>query len=437
MGWFDKKSWQLRRKIRDLQSELAVAERDGKYVIEQGLFFAELREMADQTMMVLGATDQLDSSEDDVIRNFFERNGFTVELLRLDKSHKGLAAVEIIPPEELTKHVARNLQDKEFRIVDDSEQERSPNFDQKILTLSSLLRAITLLFVVHVHHIIISTPIKLNMEGNRLLHWMPRIRDAELERVPAPVARECLDSFLEGYNHYYGQFGHISQPDALREQINTLPEREVASVGPPEPRATELSFLTPPGGSAAWQRTNGNSQSSTATATLAPSAATPAVSTERPLEAARTLAHIYRSLIGASEQRKVRNSETLLDHIGRFFKAKSVCILTRSSPEAPLKLYANSGTTFCIATNDEGAVTCETAAITETLTTRKPAIARPQGNGNSTIEAIAVPLELDNNAIAIVYLLEPDAFEGASDGADFYHLLEFSKVIREYPDLLV
>src|SRR5690606_19338710 len=126
MGWFDKKSWQLRRKIRDLQSELAAAERDGKYVIEQGLFFAELQEMGDQTMMVLGATDQLDSSEEDVIRNFFERNGFTVELLRLDKSHKGLAAVEIIPPEELIKHVARGLQDKGFRIIDDSEQERAP-----------------------------------------------------------------------------------------------------------------------------------------------------------------------------------------------------------------------------------------------------------------------------------------------------------------------
>ena len=45
MGWFDKKSWQMRRKIKDLQADLREAERDGKYVKEGGLFFAELEDM--------------------------------------------------------------------------------------------------------------------------------------------------------------------------------------------------------------------------------------------------------------------------------------------------------------------------------------------------------------------------------------------------------
>ena len=124
MGWFDKKSWQLRRKIRDLQAELATAERDGKYVVEQGLFFAELQEMGDQTIMVLGTADHLDTEEETVIRNFFGRNGFAVENMRLDKSQKTLASVEIIPPQELTRRVARQLKEAGYRLIDDSDQER-------------------------------------------------------------------------------------------------------------------------------------------------------------------------------------------------------------------------------------------------------------------------------------------------------------------------
>src|SRR4051812_39413662 len=100
MGWFDKKSWQKRRKIKDLQSDLREAEREGRFVVEQGLFFAELEDMGDATMMVFGASSDLSGSEEAVIRQFFDRNGFGVERLKLDRAHTGLADVEIIPPEE-------------------------------------------------------------------------------------------------------------------------------------------------------------------------------------------------------------------------------------------------------------------------------------------------------------------------------------------------
>lgn len=146
MGWFDKKSWQLRRKIRDLQSELAIAEREGKYVLEQGLFFAELQDMADNTIMVLGTAEHLDAEEENIIRNFFDRNGFTVEALRLDKTQKTLANVEIIPPEELTRRVARALKEDGYKLIDDSDQERPANLEKKTVTLSAIIRAILALF---------------------------------------------------------------------------------------------------------------------------------------------------------------------------------------------------------------------------------------------------------------------------------------------------
>ncbi len=445
MGWFDKKSWQLRRKIRDLQSELAVAERDGKYVIEQGLFFAELREMGDQTMMVLGAANQLDTVEEEGIRNFFERNGFSVELRRLDKTHKSLAAVEIIPPEELTKHVARSLQDRGYRLLDDSEQERRADMDKQLLTLSSLLRTITALFVGHVHHIIISTPIKLNMEGNRLLHWMPRIREVELAQIPNQLVSECVDPFVDAYNHYYGRFGTIEEPEVLREMANSLPVRDVTGEMASIARNTEFSDVTTPAsGSALWQRqrnTAAPSTDSTPTHSSTTLQAAPPVSAppaaDRETEAARMLAHMYRSLIGASDQRKVRNAEGLLETIGRFFSAKSTCILTRASSDAPLRLHANSGTTFCIATDEDGAVTCETEAITKALATGKPAFSQPEGNGNTGVEAVAVPLDFSHETTAVIYLLEPANFSPASEGKDVQHIMEFSKVFREYPDLLI
>ena len=95
--WFDKKSWRLRRKIKDLQADLREAEKEGRYVLQDGLFFAELEDMGDVTMVVFGAADMLSSQEESVIRGFFERNGFTVHSLKIDRTQTHLAEVEIIP----------------------------------------------------------------------------------------------------------------------------------------------------------------------------------------------------------------------------------------------------------------------------------------------------------------------------------------------------
>ena len=155
--WFDKKSWRLRRKIKDLQADLREAEKEGRYVLEDGLFFAELEDMGEMTMLVFGATDILSAQEESVIRGFFDRNGFTVHRLKIDRSQSHLAEVEIIPPSEMVRHIARRLKADGYKVLDDSKQETPSDLGHRIVTLSGLVRTIVILFCDRVQQLIAKT----------------------------------------------------------------------------------------------------------------------------------------------------------------------------------------------------------------------------------------------------------------------------------------
>jgi len=443
MGWFDKKSWQLRRKIRDLQSELAMAEREGKYVVAQGLFFAELEEMGDATMMVLGTADHLDSEEGAMIKTFFERNGFSVETLRLDRSQKSLAAVEIIPPEELTRRVAKAFRDKEYRLIDDSDKERLSSLDNQIVTLSCLIRSISSLFASHVHHLIVTSPLKMNMEGNRLLHWLPLIRDELASRVPPELITLCREPFVDAYNHYYGRFGQMESfathdiedhpagsPDEMNQSLQDFSPQNSTDTGSTPWAAADASeaeeLFHPPTEDTSFNHTP--SRGSVLTSEFPVKTGI----TARELEAAHTVARMYRSLIGASDQRKPRNSEMLLEYVGRFFNAKAACILARSGDGNNLILIANSGGISCVKTDAEGAVSCASNTLEKCLTTHSVVIGQPT-NGNSNPAAVAAPLLLESALDAVLYLVEPEGFK--DDDAE--HLMQFAQIFREFPDLLI
>lgn len=446
MGWFDKKSWQLRRKIRDLQSELAVAEREGKYVVEQGLFFAELREMADSTLMVLGTADHLDAEEETVIRNFFDRNGFSVDVLRLDRAQKTLAAVEIIPPEELTRRVAKVLKEDGYRLIDDSDSERPSNLDKQVITLSSLIRVISSLFAAHVHHLIISTPIKLNMEGNRLLHWMPLIRETLMRKVSPEIAVACREPFIDAYNHYYGRFGKMSNPDTLDsfaedpledEHDQGIDERSSVDEPTENPDHNDFADDTPP-----WVEPHDEP----ASAGLAGHDTDPhalfgkVIETSMPqraTEAAFVLAQMYKALIGASDQRRVPNAEVLLDKVARFFSARSGCLFTRRNPDSPFILQANSGDSLCMETSHDGTVACDTETLQKAVANRSVTVLSPFGNGNSNPVAVMAPISIAENFEAVLYILEPSGFAAGEDTDDSAYLTLFTRVFREFPDLLI
>lgn len=433
MGWFDKKSWQLRRKIRDLQSELAEAERDGKYVVCQGLFFAELAEMGNDTMMVLGKADTFDTEEEAIIKSFFERNGFSIETLRLDKNHKTLAAIEIIPPEEFLRRVARTLKDDGFKLIDDSESERPSALNNKMITLSSLIRAVSALFVSHVHNLIVTTPIKMNMEGNRLLHWMPLIRDALAPHVLDDLIDRIKVPFVDAYNHYYGRFGQIETMDCTSLQDSDSTEAETPNFSD----ETSSDFAESP-----WVPSGADDQSPAASRFNSVTAEVPEslvdrsaplnlpadVSADRSILAAQTLSRIYKSLIGASEQRSAHNAEVVLDYVSRFFGAKSACLLSKTTDESPVILIANSNTSQCLASNGDGSITYDFTIVDECLQSNTVTQGAPS-NGNTNTAAVAVPVA----ASLALYLVEPSAVPEPDQAL----LMQFAQVFREFPDLLI
>lgn len=442
MGWFDKKSWQLRRKIRDLQSELAVAEREGKYVVEQGLFFAELQEMGDATMMVLGTADHLDSEEEEVIRNFFDRNGFTVEVLRLDRDHRALAAVEIIPPEELTRRVARELKEDGYRLVDDTDQERPPDLDKRMLTLSSIIRATSALFSSHVHQLLVSTPLKMNMEGNRLLHWTPLIREALLRKVPQEVVSLCREPFINGYNHYYGRFGKMANPEQFQNLTDELPGEDLldikSDIGLDSDPQVNAEEETEP-----WSGTTGEIEQATTAAQVSSPVfssnadAGPPVPGDRAVEAAYIVAKMYKSLIGASGERRVRNAEVLLENFAHFFSAKAACLLSRHAPNAPFRLQANSGKQACVETGRDGKVECDTTFLTEAIASQNVVAVIQDHNGFTNPKAVVVPIEVDKGADTVLYLVEPAAYDASPESNDREHASLLAQVFREFPDLAI
>src|SRR5690606_6181082 len=110
------------------------------------------------------------------------------------------------------------LKEAGFKLLDDSDHERESRPEEKLLTLSGIVRAITVLFTTFVYQLIINNdPIKMNMEGNRLLHWMPLIRDVTGEKVGEELVDLCREPFVDAYNHYYGQLGRMENPELLMQ----------------------------------------------------------------------------------------------------------------------------------------------------------------------------------------------------------------------------
>lgn len=446
MGWFDKKSWQLRRKIRDLQAELAAAERDGKYVVEQGLFFAELQEMGDNTLMVLGTANHLDSEEEEIVRNFFERNGFTVEKLRLDKPGIALAAIEIIPPQELTRHVAKALKEAGYRLVDDSEHERASCPDEKMLTLSGIIRAVSALFATFVHQLIINNEaIKMNMEGNRLLHWMPLVRDALRKNAGPDLVTLCREPFVEAYNHYYGQLGRMEHPEILTQAMDEVPaatefaETFVKEGSPAQPSVDgafdrhDASTFESDG---FLHRTESDAIAKRGSNSMDLDAALNA-GNNPDSNAVFALAVIYKSLIGASGERRVRNAETVLEAIAHYFGAKSACLLSRSGSDTDFRIESNSPGSGCIETNDDGAIFDNIALLQDALANRGAAMMPVAGNGSSHIQAAVISLSLQGGTDALVYLDSPRKFKADGHEDELNNLRMLTKVFREFPDLLI
>jgi len=280
------------------------------------------------------------------------------------------------------------------------------------------------------------------MEGNRLLHWLPLIREELASRVPPELITLCREPFVDAYNHYYGRFGQMESFSAnddeeflseSQDEVNKselLSPQESGSTGPtpwsaPDNSKTDELFHSP-------AEDNSNNHLSSRTSVSMSGAPIKTGTSERELEAAHTLARMYKSLIGVSDQRKPRNAEMLLEYVCRFFNAKAACILVRTSADNHLSLMANSGAMSCVKTDAEGSVSCASNTLEQCLATHTVVIGQPT-NGNSNPTAVAAPLLLESALDAVLYLIEPEGFTDA----DAEHLMRFAQIFREFPDLLI
>ena len=356
MGWFDKNSWKRRKKLNDLLSELSKAESEGKYIREDGLYFAELQDMGNATMVIFAGSDSLAAQEEDVIKSFFDRNGFTVDSLKISADGLALDKVEIIPHDELIRNVGRALKVKGFRLIDDSEKEIAPALSENIIPLSALVRTITGLFAKRVEDIVKQTKVKMNKEGNRLLQWLPKIAEASFKKVPEDMTKLIEPLFNNAYENLYAT-AVVKSPAEVSLATGSLGSSESTGFQP-----------------------ENDSQN-----------------IERFKDFLKKLVGI---LVRSTPNQCISNSQALLGEINTFFKATSTVLLLKPLHKQGLAIFAKAGKdlTWGAGKSAEGGTISE-MAVADCVKTDKTVT---QQNSNSF--CIALPIELNNVLCGILYL---------------------------------
>ena len=460
MGWFDKRSWRLRRKIKDLQTDLRTAEEEGKFIVQDGLFFAELQDMGEVTMMAFG-TNLLAAEEENVIRSFFDRNGFIVDTLKLDKTYTALAEVEIIPAEEMIRSVARELKGEGYKLVDDSDKELAPNLNAKILTLSAVMRAMTLLFSERVQKTIATTRVKMNKEGNRLLHWLPKIIEVLENKVDRFTTEIIRPGFDVAYEEFYGALGKSESQGKSTKSAparSADPDEPLGMIPPVEaaPRLTAAPSAVPPSSPA--KRRHSIDDTPTApqpsisappppqpAALTPPTARKPSTSETNALlarDAAEAKARMYRALVGANASRCLKNSEALLNEIIPVMRASAVCLLTKMPGGDSLAMHVQAGDKL---TWGEGeGLPISTTVVMEslrrrTIVTHASGPAGQDSTGSMIMNRIdaaaAVPVQVDGEIIAILYIDRRNQGNGLFTEAETSMIENLIKPFEDFPDL--
>ena len=460
MGWFDKRSWRLRRKIKDLQTDLRMAEEEGKFIVQDGLFFAELQDMGEVTMMAFG-TNLLATEEENVIRSFFDRNGFIVDTLKLDKTYTALAEVEILPAEEMIRSVARELKGEGYKLVDDSDKELAPNLNAKILTLSAVMRAMTLLFAERVQKTIATTRVKMNKEGNRLLHWLPKIIEAHENKVDRFTTEIIRPGFDVAYDEFYATLGKggsqeksaksaAPRPSDPDEPLGMIPPVEAAprltaapSAFPPPPPAQRplsiddtptapppsMSVPPPAPPSAPQQPASRKASTSETNAMLA-------------RDGAEAKARMYRALVGANASRCLKNSEALLNEIIPVMRASAACLLTKMPGGDSLAMHVQAGDK--LTWGDGEGLPISTSVVMDalrrrTIVTHASGPAGQEATGSMIMNRIdaaaAVPVQVDGEIIAILYIDRRDQGNGMFSDAETSVIENLIKPFEDFPDL--
>ena len=460
MRFFDRKGWQLKQKIKDLRNELKAAEREGRFVREQGLFFAELEDMGAQTIALMGTMDAHAAQEVSVIKSFFDRNGFEVGSLELNKGFSEVEEVELLPPPEMLKYVADSIEHAGWEVVDDGDKERPFSAEQKFYPVSVLIRAVGSLFCQKVFDAVAGTRIKNNKEGNRLLSWMPSINNVLKRRANPQAVATARSAFDDAYAYFY-EGGHDTDvpltpvTSAIEETQETTDRNPLAPVAPPkrkkeEPKreaapkkAERKAGASPqrPGSPTSLERAQKEltrelknelqkaltrvssrvsglveeklgglqvepaSSPSQASAGPAPGSSADRQQLEklaRNVQVNRVLGAMYHSLIRANASRCVHNTEALLHFVNRLFEASATCVLKRA-PNNTMTVFAQAGKKLTWGETGAKGYAISTTIIRDCLI-RKGVVTSSPMTGAADPSASMVQFNIDTAAAAPVVI---------------------------------
>jgi hypothetical protein len=424
-------------------------------------------------MVVFGSSDLLTSQEESVIRTFFDRNGFTVHAVKLDRAHTHLTEVEIIPPEEMVRMIARQLKAQGFRVVDDSEKESKADLAARTLTLSALARSITILFSEHVHQVVATTRVKMNKEGNRLLHWLPRIVETLEKRVSREVVDEVREAFEGAYAQFYAKIGKSAEisPGTPAPQKTAKSKTEVGDRIPAISFPDKTPLPVPPSSQdTGTSRKNGSFEPykpptkaqevpetkpgredvfhvpNEAARAQPPVAATPGDQQElvrimKELDAAEVIAKLYKKLVKAHASRCVRNCENLLEDVNRLFRATATCVMVKVPHGKGVTIHAQAGKPLLWGEGGGAGYPVSTTVVASCIRQQKVITTEGPGSvvtssmaANQIESAAAAPIILNEEIVGILYV---DRREGMQpfDSVDSRILEKVSRVFHDFPDL--
>ncbi len=463
MGLFDKRARLLKDKILDLNVRLAKAAQEKDYRVEQGVYFANLPNMGESTQILM-AVDLHAGGEDSVIRAFFDRNGFTVGELKLDRSHGRVHDIEITPPEELVTSMAIVMRSEDFHVIDDREQPQAFNFLQRTCPISALSRALCVLFTERVKKLIEGSAVKHTREGNRLLSWVPEVGTALRKKVDGGVIYALEYYFDEAFEHFYS--GDLRKDGGEKSQFQLRLEKAVESgqadefsidqlFQAPEPPPADAASpkptpAKPRTGAPAEQPISFDDRALSRKRTAEQPAPSPRPAThdkeeirklKRGAQLTKTFAIMYRSLVDTGPADAAHNAETLLQHLNQLFRALASCVLVREHASDSMTPYARAGEPLVWSSASGRSISGH--LVRECVKRRSVASGvAPDGPGadqdvaSRQVYAAAVPLLVNNSIQGVLYLER----QCGKDGFRKDHLKmlnRLSQVFEEFPHLTI
>jgi len=157
------------------------------------------------------------------------------------------------------------------------------------------------------------------------------------------------------------------------------------------------------------------------------------------------MAEVYKSLIGASPKRHVRNAKLVLDEFAKLFRADCACMLVPQEGGIPdFEQSISAGQKVCASGVDDTYFKASGHLVRKCISEKAHVIHAMEGNMDPSqsmisqgIEtAIAIPVIIDNEVRAVIYLDRRDSLQPFSQ-QDAKFLLALTEVFREFPDLLI